>query len=145
MTVRFQQFAFLILGLISLASGGVNARQARTQFDGVYTAAQATSGQRLYGLQCASCHGTKLTAGEMAPSLTGGDFDSSWNGSTLADLVERIRTTMPQTAPGTLSDRESVEILAFILSVGQAPPGPIDLPLAADALKAITYSSTPKK
>src|SRR2546426_10344397 len=80
---------------------------ARSVWDGVYTEEQAKRGEPLYRKECASCHGDVLTGGESAPPLTGGAFLSNWNGLTLGDLFDRIRKTMPLSAPGRL-DRKSV-------------------------------------
>ena len=59
--------------------------------------------QALYNKNCASCHGDALTGVEVSPPLAGGEFLSNWNGLTLGDLFERIRTTMLQNAAGKLS------------------------------------------
>ena len=39
-----------------------------------YTEEQATRGKGLYSQECASCHGSELTGGEMAPPLAGCTF-----------------------------------------------------------------------
>ena len=75
----------------------------RSVWEGIYSKAQASRGAGLYAQECASCHGTMLTGGESAPPLAGGDFLSNWEGLTIGDLFERIRTTMPATRPGALN------------------------------------------
>src|SRR5271157_4911170 len=67
-------------------------------WDGVYTQAQADRGKALYNSSCAACHGDQLNGGETAPALVGGEFLSNWNGLTVGQLFDRIRTSMP---PGT--------------------------------------------
>ena len=69
--------------------------------------------------------------------LTGGEFLSSWNGLTVGDLFDRTRTTMPQNRPGSLSRQAGAEILAYIFSVNQFPPGRAELPQASEALREI--------
>ena len=66
---------------------------------------QAGRGKSLYNEHCASCHADTLMGGEMSPPLVGGDFLSNWNGLTLGELFERIRTTMPQNKAGKLTAR----------------------------------------
>ena len=42
--------------------------------DGVFTAAQARRGRRVYNRDCESCHGRELEGDEMAPSIAGSEF-----------------------------------------------------------------------
>ena len=110
-------------------------------WDGVYTDEQAKRGAPLYSQECAACHGSELTGGEMAPGLIGGDFNSDWNGLTLGDLFERMRISMPQSAPGKLSRQENAYILAYMLSVGKFPAGQAELPTQTEILKQIQFQS----
>ena len=113
------------------------SQEKRSVWDGVYTAEQAKRGQGRYNAQCASCHGDTLAGGESAPPLAGGEFLSTWNGLTAADLFDRTRATMPQNKPGSLSREANAEILAYILSVNQFPAGKVELPQASEALREI--------
>ena len=112
-------------------------------WDGVYTAEQAARGAALYANNCASCHGTALTGGESAPPLTGGEFSSNWNGLTVGDLFERIRTSMPADRPGKLTREQNADVIAFMLSVSEFPAGKTELEHQAEALKQIRIE--PKK
>ena len=117
------------------------AQTTRSVWDGVYTADQAKRGGDLYSDQCASCHGLALNGGEMAPPLTGGEFMSNWNGLTVGDLFDRIRTTMPADSPGKLSREKVADILAHILSVNQFPAGSMELPRQSEVLKEIKFEA----
>ena len=112
-------------------------------WDGVYTADQAKRGAELYQSNCASCHGTALGGGESAPPLTGGEFFSNWNGLTVGDLFERIRISMPADRPGRLTREQDADILAFMLSVSEFPPGKSELEHQAEALKQIRIEPKP--
>jgi cytochrome c len=115
-----------ILGSALFVLCAVRAQEAapsRSVWDGVYTEEQAKRGEPIYRKECAACHGDQLTGGESAPPLTGGAFLSNWNGLTLGDLFDRIRKTMPQTAPGRLSRQQNADILAFMLSMNKFPSG----------------------
>src|SRR5262249_42023345 len=98
-------------------------------------------GEALYNQNCASCHGTSLEGGEMAPPLTGNDFNSNWDSLTLGQLLERIRTTMPQENPGSLSRQQVVDVITYLLQRGKFPSGSADLPPQADALGAIGFKA----
>ena len=102
--------------LFFLAAAVAAGQDARTQWDGVYTKAQSESGGQLYAKYCASCHGADLSGGELAPPLTGGDFNANWNDLPLGGLFERMRVSMPQNNPGSLGADDNVQILAYILS-----------------------------
>lgn len=120
-------------------SAGTVAAQGKTQWDGVYTEAQATRGDALYAQYCASCHGPDLAGGEMAPGLTGGEFTANWNDLSLGDLFERIRISMPQNAPGSLSRQQNADILAFMLRKMNMPIGQAELATGTDELKTIKF------
>jgi mono/diheme cytochrome c family protein len=128
--------------LIALAG----AQEAtRSVWDGVFTQEQADRGRPLYNQHCASCHADTLMGGEMSPPLVGGEFLSNWNGLTLGDLFERIRTSMPQNRPGTLSREVNADITAYILSVNKFPAGKTELPHSAEFLREIRIDSEKKQ
>jgi quinoprotein glucose dehydrogenase len=133
--------AFLIALLIEQASA---QESTRSVWDGVYTDEQAGRGKSLYNEHCASCHADTLMGGEMSPPLVGGDFLSNWNGLTLGELFERIRTTMPQNKAGKLSREVNADITAYILSVNKFPAGKAELPHTVEFLKEIRIDSEKK-
>jgi mono/diheme cytochrome c family protein len=120
----------------------IRAEEARTVWDGVYTNEQAARGDAIYGEACASCHGATLLGGEMAPALVGSDFLSNWNGLTVGDLVERVRVSMPQNDPGSLSRQRSADVVALVLRANQFPVGASELPREAELLKQIGIQPT---
>lgn len=131
--------ALAIIGFAALGAvfSTLHAQSAQTVWDGVYTQDQAKEGQSLYNENCSSCHGDTLMGGESAPALAGGEFLSNWNGLTLGDLFERIRTTMPQNRPGSLSREKNASILAYMLSVSQFPAGKATLAQQKEVLDQI--------
>jgi len=141
--MKFTVAVAALFGIIAFGAAGsrgtVAAQGAKTQWDGVYSADQAKRGEGLYSQYCASCHGPDLAGGEMAPGLTGGEFASNWNDLSLGELFERIRISMPQNAPGSLSRQQNADILAFVLSKGNFPAGTTELPGATDVLNTIKF------
>ena len=136
--MRLAIAAALIIGVV------VAQDAARSVWDGVYTQAQADRGRPLYNEHCASCHADTLMGGEMSPPLVGGEFLSNWNGLTVAELFERIRTTMPQNKPGKLSREVNSDITAYILSVNKFPAGKEELRHSAEFLKDIRINAEKK-
>ena len=108
-------------------------------WDGVYTEEQAKRGEMVYRKECAACHGDQLTGGESAPPLTGGAFQANWNGLTLGDLFDRIRKTMPQTKPGSLTRQQNADVLAFMLIINKFPAGKTELYRQSEMLKEIRF------
>lgn len=111
--------AYAFVGVLSVTG---HAGQARPVTAGVYSAAQATRGQALYKDQCLPCHGENLE-GVVGPALSGNDFLTNWGGASVGQLVQKIQSTMPQQAPGTLTQAQSIDLTAFVLQSGKFPAG----------------------
>jgi S-disulfanyl-L-cysteine oxidoreductase SoxD len=111
--------------------------QQVTVWDGVFTADQASRGEKIYAERCARCHGDGLQGLEAAPALTGTVFYATWDGETLDALFERMRSSMPQDAPGSLSRAQNADILAHMLKTGGYPAGQTALDPQAGALTRI--------
>jgi mono/diheme cytochrome c family protein len=131
--------------VVVIQSADVRAVQAAppaSVWAGVYTGEQANRGAVLYREACASCHGPTLLGGEMAPALVGTDFMSNWNGLTVGDLVERIRVSMPQNDPGSLSRQRTAGLVAYLLQANRFPAGQTELPGEDELLKQIKIEAT---
>lgn len=111
-------------------------------WDGVYTAQQATRGADAFTQSCASCHGDDLAGIDEASPLAGGQFLSDFDGLTVGDLFDRIRTTMPQNAPKSLSPEVYADILAYLLKANGFPAGDKPLDYRSAFLKAIAFQAT---
>jgi len=98
---------------------------------------QQARGKALYNDKCASCHQESLKGSTETPPLTGDMFWGNWETYSANNLLEQVRSTMPEDNPGSLMRQEYVDIVAYILKFNQvAFDG--DLPMDADALKKIT-------
>jgi mono/diheme cytochrome c family protein len=126
-----------------LGTGLLAAQTTRSVWDGVYTSDQAARGAALYANNCASCHASALGGGESAPPLTGGQVFSNWHGLAVGDLFERIRISMPADRPGKLSREQDADVLAFMLSVSEFPPGKVELARQTEVLKQIRIEAKP--
>jgi S-disulfanyl-L-cysteine oxidoreductase SoxD len=123
----------------ALFAATIAAQAPGTVWDGVYTAEQADRGNATYQRFCASCHGDQLLGAEAAPPLVGDAFNANWDGVTLGDLVNRIRTTMPQNQPGAMSRAQTADVLAFILQSGKFPAG--STAFDSQAMSAVMFRS----
>ena len=129
--------AVVLLSVFALAQDA----PPRSVWDAVYTEDQAKRGQALYNQHCMACHGDSLSGGEQAPPLAGGEFLSNWNGLTVGDLFERIRTSMPLNNPQSLNRDTNALILTYILSVNRFPAGPAELSSRTEVLKLIRIAA----
>ena len=111
-------------------------------WNGVYTSAQAKRGAAAYQQSCAACHLPSLVGNGVAPALRGGQFLAHFSGLTVGDLFDRIRSTMPLSAPGSLSRSSYVDILAYLLQANDFPPSPVrELDHRSEYLKGIRFEA----
>lgn len=105
------------------------APATRSTLTGVYTAEQATAGEKTYGNICTGCHNLG--------SLSGSSFAQKWKGRPLFDLYEQISEKMPEDDPGSLTPAESAQVVAYLLKANGNPAGTQALPTDAAELKKI--------
>ena len=135
----------LILGVLgALTVTTWAARQApeaaaTSQWDGLYTVAQANRGEPLYGEMCSVCHGAQLRGADFGPALIEEVFSEKWNDLSLAELYYVIRDTMPANDPGVLTGQQTADLLAYVLHKGNYPDGPQELPADGEALTRYTF------
>ncbi len=130
-----------IASLIIVQALIIVSAQSTTTRDGVYTAAQAARGEKIYADSCASCHGADLSGSGQAPELAGKDFNGDWKDLSLGDLFDRTRLTMPADKPGSLKPEQTSDLIAFLLQKANLPAGQTELPSDLAALKTITFVS----
>jgi len=94
-----------------------------------YAADQATGGKQIYDSTCAHCH--------PAGQLDGATFSNSWRNRRLYDLYSLISNTMPQDRPGSLTDSQYVNVIAYLLQRNQVPSGPARLSTDTLGMKKI--------
>lgn len=131
--------ALLVAAL--LPSAGAAQAPARSTWNRVYSAAQAGRGGDLYLSACAQCHGPDMSGIDAAPPLVGGRFAANWNGVALGDMVERIRISMPQNNPGSLSRAQVADVMAYMLQQNGFPAGEKELPRRTAVLNMIAYEA----
>ncbi len=130
--------AAAVLGMPSL----LHAQSAtRSIWSGVYTTAQAARGKAAYTDNCSRCHGSALQGNDEIPALQGAQFMVDFDGSSVADLTNRVRTTMPMDNPGHLDNATTTDIVAFLLQSNQVPAGGSELSSDPPAQSLIKFSA----
>ena len=117
-----------------LICAGVSA-EPRTVNDGVFTKEQAKVGEQLYAEHCLLCHDKKY----FRPVL------KRWDSQPLGIIFTVMSTSMPETNPGFLYEKEYVDILAYILSLSRYAPGDTELDYENGALNEITVAPRQRK
>ena len=128
--------AFLLMSFAGSAQA-----QTASIWDGVYTEEQAARGNAGFTAHCANCHGANLGGTGEAPALAGPQFLSDFDSLSLGDLFDRVRTTMPQDNPSSLSRDAYADILAFLLKSNGLPSSTKELDRRSEYLKAISFSA----
>ena len=110
--------------------------QKRTVWQGVYTPEQADRGRAAYLRHCAACHGADLGGGSTG-GLIGEWFIRDWSETSLFDLFDKIRATMPPNLGRNLDDDTYGAIVAYVLQQNAFPSGSAPLSSDAETLRRI--------
>ena len=124
---------------LAAASALAMCMSATAQESPSYSAAQAATGKTIYERQCVACHGEGLDDGEFGPMLRGDEFLLRWAGKSVEDLFHYVQDTMPTAQPGSLSEEEYLNVIAYLLSKNTIPAG---TPVSIAAQKTMTLPST---
>ncbi|GJM11875.1 MAG: hypothetical protein DHS20C12_02780 [Pseudohongiella sp.] len=139
MTPSLKKIASLAALFFSVSA--VNAQDAKTVWDGVYTEEQASRGEAVYTQACIACHGQDLGGNSNSPALTGMSFMFLWEGRSLGEFYETIRSEMPTDRPGQLPEQDYLDVVAYILQKNAFPSSSDALPLSSEALDKIDIVS----
>jgi mono/diheme cytochrome c family protein len=118
----------------------IYAQTPKKVWDGVFTTDQARRGKAEFDQTCSRCHNLALIGSERGPAIKGLEFLSHWEKETVAGLFIKIRDTMPQGGPGTLSDDVKIDILSYILQQNGFPAGSAELKKDVSVLEDISMA-----
>ena len=99
---------FVALALVAACSFAISACGSDRSTAIADLTGDTTSGETLYGANCASCHGA-----DRAGTSAGPDIRGEIEGGETIDVILNGEDTMPAFAD-TLSDQEIADILAFL-------------------------------
>ncbi|MDN5870191.1 MAG: cytochrome c [Nitrococcus sp.] len=100
--------AYALVAMIALGPGGLLAAAPSS-----IAGALAAKGQKVFRRHCAQCHGNQ-GGGYIGPAVIGVDAElASYH--TAQGLLQYVSTAMPQTAPGSLDERQYLQVVAYLL------------------------------
>jgi len=139
--MKLKLAAVALVAIVAASEFRAVSAQGKTQWDGIFTAAQAERGAMVYNDTCVPCHGPDLGGSDLAPSLTGADFAMNWNDMNVAELFDRVSMSMPLTAPGSLTAQQYADVVAFVLQKNGAPAGAEEMPAKKELLSAVKFTA----
>jgi mono/diheme cytochrome c family protein len=116
--------AFIAAPAVKMESAGTaraSAAQDCTALGVAGCDAQGTMGAAVYVNSCALCHGDALE-GLDGPALVG-PSSAVLDQRTGRRLYDTVSTWMPDDDPGSLSEREYLDVIAFLLHANGLHPG----------------------
>lgn len=108
-------FPVALAAIAVLAAAPVRAHAQAADSLAAAAARQLEVGEQWYRSVCLECHNTG--------NLVNPDFRLAWQGKSALDLFTRIRNTMPQNKPGTLTQGTYASIVAYLMKVNGLPVG----------------------
>ena len=99
--------------VVTGAAGGLSEEA------GYFMAEQAERGMTTFVSVCSECH--------YRSDFRGSDFEWNWRRQTVRNLYAEITRTMPEDAPGSLSDEEYIDVIAYFLQLNEYPSGNVAL------------------
>ena len=124
---------------VLLTAIAVGAQRPQTVWDAVYTKEQSDRGEKLYVEYCSRCHGDGLGGRRGGSPADRFRLRRHLGRRAARRSFERMRMSMPQDKPGSLSRAQNADILAYMLRVGEFPAGEKALDGQAGALAQITF------
>ena len=98
-------------------------------------AKQIELGEQWFRAACFECHASG--------GLYNADFRLKWNGRSAFELVETIRSTMPEAAPGSLTQGTYIAVVAYLIRTNGMPVGTNALPADSAGLSTIKLTFAP--
>ena len=108
---------------VALAAAGIWGAAIGQQVAGPFTEAQVSAGRQAFNENCAGCHQPDLSGMTDALPLAGKGFMGAWAKKTTADLFNKIHTSMPYGAGGSLPVETYTSIVTYILHANGARAG----------------------
>jgi len=111
-------WAIVVAGRIAVALAQAPAAPPASPV--TYTDEQAARGGEVFSGVCLECHARK--------DFSDAEFRGKWRGRTAFDLFERMRSTMPESDPGSLARQQYIDVVAYVMKLNGLSAGSAELP-----------------
>lgn len=101
--------------------------------EATFTEEQADRGRDIFRAQCTECH--------YSSEFSDSQFKFKWSRRSAGNLYEMIQSQMPETAPGSLTPEETVDLVSYILSMNGFEPGASELAPDRAVLDGLSLAS----
>ena len=91
------------------------------------------------------CDGGWVDLSESIIVKAGEAFFRRWNESTVDDVVQTTRSSMPQDAPNSLDAQVYVDIITYLLKASGSATGSVELTADRDRLKLVRVTLPPSR
>ena len=98
-----------------------------------FTELQANRGRDTFRSGCTECH--------YSSEFADAQFKFKWSQRSVGNLFQLIQTSMPESAPGSLSSEEAVQLVAYVLRMNGFEAGPNELPTDPAILDGMSLES----
>ncbi len=105
--------------LLTVLLAMAQEEEMRSVQSGVFTAEQAERGSHSFQGTCQDCHEPE--------EFSDGAYMDGWSGQTAGDMIDQIRSTMPQDNPGSLKRKDYVDIAAYLFQLNALPTGDTEM------------------
>ena len=96
---------------------------------------QSELGEQWFRAACFECHATD--------ALANADFRLKWAGRSAYELFESIRSTMPESDPGSLTQGTYVAVVSYLMKLNGMPVGTSALPSDSAGLSTVKLMFAP--
>lgn len=127
--------ALTVAALLCGVPARVHAQDSVATAAALLAAQQLERGEQWFRARCLECHAHQ--------AIANGDFQMKWDGRTAYELFERVRSSMPENDPGSLSSGTYTAIIAYLLKLNGMPVGATPLSSDSAALAEVRLSFTP--
>ena len=119
--------------MASAAEASAPATTTAAAGEATFSEEQADRGRDIFRAACTECH--------YSSEFSDSQFKFKWSRRSAGNLYQLIQTSMPETAPGSLSPEETVDIVSYILRMNGFEPGAGELAADRAVLDAIALAS----
>jgi mono/diheme cytochrome c family protein len=128
-----------LLCLTGVAVAAQQAEPARKTVARIpaFTTAQADRGRQVYEASCSSCHlpglegSSNPAANVKGTPLTGARFVQDFGEGKVSGLFNKMQRDMPNNKPGSLTEQQYLDVVAYVLQQNKFPAGADELTVDA--------------